>query len=263
MHSRRELTLAALACLAYGFPVAASASAPGAIHACVQKGSGETRIVSPGRGCRHNERLVVWNVDGPQGPPGPAGAPGAAGPAGPAGPEGPQGPQGPEGPQGPGGGGGGAPARAFAAQLVIDGLNTPSEPSLLYAVSVGVSNTGASGGAGGGGGAGKAAFQDFSLIKPVDVLSPKLMLATAKGVHYTKATIDVFGEDGPGSPTVFTWELSDVFVSSLSFAAGGDVPSDSVSLSYSKVCSIYTGLDSEGKPANVKECWDVKLNKEP
>lgn len=41
------------------------------------------------------------------------------------------------------------------------------------------------------------------------------------------------------------------------------MPSDSVSLSYGKVCSIFTSLDSGGKPANVKECWDLKQNKEP
>jgi len=260
MSSRRELMSgAALLALALGFPVAASAQSDSTIHACVKKFNGDTRIVKPGQACRAFEHLVIWNVNGPQGPQGPTGSPGAAGPAG---AEGPQGPQGPEGPQGPAGtgGGGGTPARKYVAQMVIDGLNTPSEPSLLFAVVVGVSNAG-SGGVGGGGGAGKASFQDFSLIKPIDELSPKLMLATANGRHFVKATIDVFGEDGPSSPPVLTWELNDVFVSSLAFAASGDVPSDSVSLNYSKVCSIFTGLDSSGKPANVKECWDIKQNK--
>lgn len=262
MSLRRKLLGAALLALVPGFPVAASAQSDGTIHACVKRFSGDTRIVKPGQACRGFEHLVIWNVNGPQGPQGPAGSPGAPGPAG---PEGAQGPQGPEGPQGPAGtgGGGGTPARKYVAQMVIDGLNTPSEPSLLFAVVVGVSNTVGVGGAGGGGGQGKASFQDFSVIKPIDELSPKLMLATANGRHFVKATIDVFGEEGPSSPPVLTWELNDVFVSSLAFAASGDVPSDSVSLSYSKVCSIFTGLDSSGQPANVKECWDIKQNKAP
>lgn len=264
MNTRRTLRVALVGVAALA-AAAAPAFAADTIHACVKKLSGDTRIVKPGQGCRPFEQLVIWNVAGPQGPAGPAGPQGIAGPQGLQGVEGPQGPQGPEGPQGPGGGGGGGTtARKFAAQLVIEGLNTPSEPSMLWALTVGVSNSlSGGGGSGGGGGAGKASFQDFSLTKPVDELSPKLMLATAKGVHYVKATIDVFGEDGPGSAAVFTWELNDVFVSSLSFAASGDVPSDSVSLSYSKVCSIYTGLDGSGKPTSVKECWDLKLNKEP
>ena len=49
-------------------------------------------------------------------------------------------------------------------------------------------------------------------------------------------------------------------MASLSFSAG-DVPSDSVSLLYGKVCSIFEGTDSGGKPVEVKECWDVEQNK--
>ena len=180
---------------------------------------------------------------------------------------GPEGAPGPAGPAGPGCGdcsgcGGTTPPKKYVGQLVIDGLNTPTEPSLLFAVRVGVKNSGASG-TGGGGGAGKAEFEDFGVLKPVDELSPKLMLATANGKHFTKGTIEIFGDDGPGGAPILTWELTDVLVSALDFSASGDAPSDSVTLSFSKVCSIYTGLDSGGKPANVKECWDIKQNKEP
>jgi type VI secretion system secreted protein Hcp len=259
MSTRRTLTQGAFSfLLAAGAPVAAFAGAPTSetIHACVQRFSGDTRIIPPGKSCRHNERLEIWNIAGPQGPAGPSGAPGGAGPAGPAGPEGPQGPQGPEGPQGPGGGSG--TARKFAAQIVIEELNT--EPAMLFGLSVGVSNSGSQG-TGGGGGAGKATFQDFSIFKPVDAHSPKLMLACATGKHFKKATIEVFSEEGPGSPPFMTWELEEVLVSSLSFSSGGDTPADSITLSYTKVCSIYMGLDSGGKPANVKECYDIKANK--
>src|SRR5262249_32252179 len=74
------------------------------IFACVNNNSGAVRIVAQGAACRTPERLVTWNVVGPQGPPGPAGAlgpPGPQGPAGPAGALGPPGPQGPPGPRGP------------------------------------------------------------------------------------------------------------------------------------------------------------------
>jgi type VI secretion system secreted protein Hcp len=144
---------------------------------------------------------------------------------------------------------------------VIDGLNTVPAP--LYAVSVGVSHSGSSGGGtGGGGAAGKANFQDFAVTKPLDELSPKLMVACATGKHFQKATIEVFGEAGPGSPPILTWELADVLVSSLSFGAGGDTPTDNVTLSFSKVCSIYAGLDSGGKLAEVKECFDLGTGKQ-
>jgi hypothetical protein len=34
-----------------------------------------------------------------------------------------------------------------------------------------------------------------------------------------------------------------------------------LSLNYAKVCSVYTGTDGAGKPANVRECYDLKQAK--
>jgi type VI protein secretion system component Hcp len=256
MSSRPNLALrVALVLLAPGLPLA-SAQAADAIHACVKKFSGDTRIVKPGQACRPSEHLVIWNVTGPQGPSGPQGI------AGPQGPEGPQGPQGPEGPQGPPGtgGGGSTPARKIVGQFVMDGINTPSDPSPLFAVSFAVKQTG-TGAIGGGGGGGKAAFEDVGILKPVNEFSPKLMLATAKGQHSPSALVQLFGYDG--ATIVLTLELTEVLVSAFDFDAAGDVPAESVTLNYAKVCLSYTGQDSSGKPANVRQCWDVKQNKEP
>jgi hypothetical protein len=79
------------------------------VHACVQRKSGQVRVVSAGERCRPNENALEWNVEGPagasgpaapEGPQGPAGATGEPGPAGPAGPQGETGPAGPAGPPG-------------------------------------------------------------------------------------------------------------------------------------------------------------------
>jgi hypothetical protein len=75
------------------------------IFACVNTNSGAVRIVAQGAACRTPERLLTWNVAGPQGPSGPAGPAGALGPPGPQGPAGPAGALGPPGPQGPVGAG--------------------------------------------------------------------------------------------------------------------------------------------------------------
>ena len=260
MSLRRKLLRAVLLAVVPAFSVA-SAHAADTIHACVQKHSGDTRIVKPGQPCRPFEQLVVWNVTGPQGPSGPSGPQGVTGPQGPQGPDGPQGPQGAEGPPGPAGpgGGGGTTARKFVGQIVIEDLNPPSEPSLLFGVHIGVKNTG--GGFGSGGGSGKAVFDDFAVVKPIDALSPQLMVATATGEHFKKATIEIFGPDGPSAAPILTWELSDVLISGVEFSASGDEPSDTVTLSYAKVCSIFDGLDALGKPVHVKECYDLKTGK--
>jgi type VI protein secretion system component Hcp len=268
MRSRRSITPSvALLLLAPAFAASPSQAAD-TIHACVKRFSGDTRIVRPGQSCRIGEQLVVWNVAGPQGPAGPAGPQGSAGPQGPQGVDGTQGPAGPAGPEGPpgppGSGGGGTPAaRRPVGQLTIDGLSSPNEPSPVFAVRIGVKNTGdPGGGTGGGSGAGRADFEEFAVQKPIDALSPRLMLATAEGRHFMKATIEIFGEEGAAGPPILTWELTDVLVSSFDFSAAGDAPADSVSLSYAKVCSIFEGQDSSGKPLPpVKECWDLKNNK--
>ncbi len=263
MHERPKLSLRVALFLL--LPASGFAATPprafNLIHACVKNGSGDTRIVHPGDACHRSEHLVVWNVAGPQGPggpPGPQGIPGAQGLQGVDGPQGPQGPEGPQGPAGPAGGGGGATAAPrIVGRLVVDGLNT--DASLLFSVRVGVKVLGDLT-TGGGGGTGKPVFEDFGLLKPIDALSPKLLLATAEGRHFTKATIEIFGAEGPSAAPALTWELQDVFISGFDFSAS-DTPSDAITLAYDKVCSSFEGQDSAGKPVTVKECYDVKASK--
>lgn len=227
----------------------AGAASSDIIHACVHKRTGDTRIVRSGEACRPSESLVVWNVAGPQGPVGPAGPDGPPGPAGPMGPEGPAGPPG-------AGGGSGASGRQVVGQLVIEGLNDTSAPSPVYSVGISVTNAGDPTG-GGGGGAGKALFGPVDVLKPIDALSPKLMLATATGKHYAKATIEIFGEAGGAAPPILSWELTDVLVSAFGFGTSGDQPCDTLSLSFRKICSVFEGVDDQGKPLpRVEECFD-------
>ena len=265
MSLRSWFPVVALAAVATPVSSAEAASPSDLIHACVQRGSGHARIVRPGHACRPSEQLVVWNVSGPQGPSGPAGPTGAQGLQGAEGPQGPMGPEGPQGPPGPagGGGGGGTPAKQVVGQMVIAGLNDPADPSSVFSVSIGVTNSSSASG-GGAGGAGKAEFGPFAVLKPIDGLSPKLMLAAANGKHYPKATIEIFGAGGSGTPPILTWELSDVLVSTFTFQTnGGGELCDAISFSYAKVCSIFEGVNDQGKPTGkVEECWDLKLNKD-
>lgn len=69
--------VAALLLVFGGFAVAGPESA-GIIHACVDRKTGDVRIL-PGRGCGRWEESVIWNVRGPRGPQGPPGASGLTG----------------------------------------------------------------------------------------------------------------------------------------------------------------------------------------
>src|SRR6185295_10001037 len=80
--------------------VAASENPTPTIHACVQRDSGQVRVVSANEQCRRAETALEWNNEGPAGsagPAGPAGTPGDGGPAGPKGDSGPAGPAGADG----------------------------------------------------------------------------------------------------------------------------------------------------------------------
>jgi len=101
-----------------------SAATGNTIHACARVHDGRLRSVDANARCRHNERGLEWNVQGPPGPPGPAGADGAPGPPGPAGaagapgPPGPAGADGAQGPPGPQG----SPGTGLTSLEGLDGL---------------------------------------------------------------------------------------------------------------------------------------------
>jgi hypothetical protein len=86
-----------------------ASDASGVIHACVQKKSGDVRMVGTSRSCRRDEVAIEWmqwgarGPAGPTGPMGPTGPTGAMGPMGPTGAMGPTGPAGAIGPTGPAG----------------------------------------------------------------------------------------------------------------------------------------------------------------
>ena len=68
--------------------VAASESPSPTIHACVQRDSGQVRIIAANERCRRSESALDWNAEGPAGPSGAAGGNGPAGPKGDPGPKG-------------------------------------------------------------------------------------------------------------------------------------------------------------------------------
>ena len=86
-----------------GAAVTAQSDDTTVLNACVQKNSGNMRLVDSSDDCRKNENIVSWNVQGSAGPDGPQGEPGQEGPKGDPGEPGSQGPEGPQGEPGPAG----------------------------------------------------------------------------------------------------------------------------------------------------------------
>jgi type VI secretion system secreted protein Hcp len=116
---------------------------------------------------------------------------------------------------------------------------------------------------GGGGGAGKVSMQDFHFVMKANKATPKLMLACANGQHIKEGTLTARKAGGKQEPYMSV-KLSDVLVSS--YQTGGSdgdvVPTDQVSLNFSKIEMEYKEQKADGSMASpIHAGWDVKANK--
>jgi type VI secretion system secreted protein Hcp len=150
--------------------------------------------------------------------------------------------------------------------LEIDGIKGESKDKFhpgaieVSSFSWGVSNAG-SGGSGGGGGAGKASFQDLHFTTKVHKASPLLMLRCAAGKHIPSAILTC-RKAGDKPFEYLKIKLEDVLISSYQTGgAGGDVPTDQVSLNFTKITYSYYPESATGAPGvPVTTSWDIKRN---
>jgi type VI secretion system secreted protein Hcp len=139
---------------------------------------------------------------------------------------------------------------------------------------------------GGGGGAGKVSFQDFHFVARFNKASPKLLLATATGEHFKKATLTV-RKSGREQVDFLTWTLNDCIVAS--YQTGGNrtpvlesvknveepspevtavrnaaagAPVDEFSLNFAKIEVSYRPQSADGAlESPVTAGWDLATNK--
>jgi type VI secretion system secreted protein Hcp len=135
----------------------------------------------------------------------------------------------------------------------------------VSAVAFGASQTGIRE-AGGKASARRSSLTPFSITKKVDKASPKLFLACATGQHIQSAVLTFRDVEAGTAPYEYlTITLTDVLISSYQLGgnAGGDLPLESISISYSKIEYKYVGRQPNGQllpPVIVT--FDVLKNKE-
>lgn len=130
----------------------------------------------------------------------------------------------------------------------------------IQSFSWGVSQQTTHGGGGGGGSAGKASFQDISFMKRIDKSSPILFQSVPEGRRYPSAIL-VGEKDGFPYMRI---KFYDVLISSYQQTGdqGSTVPTDKVSMSYSKIEYEYTPQSANGAAGStVKGSWNLKENK--
>src|SRR2546421_7935604 len=117
---------------------------------------------------------------------------------------------------------------------------------------------------GGGGGAGKVSMQDFHFTMGMNTASPALFLACATGQHIPKAVLTC-RKAGKDQQEFLKYTMSDLLVSSYQTGGsghGGVVPTDQISLNYSKIEFEYKDQKADGSLGSpTKAGWNLKENK--
>ena len=118
---------------------------------------------------------------------------------------------------------------------------------------------------GGGGGSGKVAMQDFHFVMKTNKSSPKLLLACANGDHIGEAQL-VCRKAGKEQQEFLKYTFTDLLVSSYQTggsSSGDEIPTDQISLNYSKVEYEYREQQADGTlKGPVKAGYDLKLMKQ-
>jgi len=115
--------------------------------------------------------------------------------------------------------------------------------------------------AGGGGGAGKVSMQDFHFVQKINKASPKLITACASGEHIGDAVMTC-RKAGKDQQDFFVIKFYDLLVSSYQTGGsthGDEIPTDQVSLNYSKIEIEYKEQNPDGTlkgPVSAK--YDLK-----
>ena len=141
--------------------------------------------------------------------------------------------------------------------------------SELRSFSLGVTNNVHIGSATSGGDQGKASFQDFTIQKLVDSMSPKIFRALATGVHFKTASLVVRkaggGGTGESQPVFLQFDFKIVYAASQNWSgsAGDDSPFENVTFKLGLVQVTYTPPGTKGAPGTpIIQAWDQLHNRD-
>ena len=153
--------------------------------------------------------------------------------------------------------------------LKLDGIDGESQKDghtkeiEIFSYSHGASNP-SSVMSGTGSGAGKVDLSSINLQKQVDTASPKLFQFCCNGKHIATGKITVREAGGEKPVEYLTYDLTEVFIDSISWggAAGGGKPSESVSMSFKKIVQTYLPQQADGTPGTkMVGGWDTAAGK--
>src|SRR5690242_12027422 len=88
-------------------------------------------------------------------------------------------------------------------------------------------------------------ISEVTVTKVMDTSSNKLFTDAVAGDFSTKVTIKFTTTTKNSVKEFLSYELTDCGISGFSTSSGGDAPSESLSLNFTKIQIAYTGLDAK------------------
>jgi type VI secretion system secreted protein Hcp len=130
--------------------------------------------------------------------------------------------------------------------------------SIQFGVGRGISSVGG----GGDRETSNPSFSEVTLTKSMDVASTELFMQAVAGKSLGKAEIHFIqtGGDKVKVQVYLTIELEDVLVSSYSMSSGGERPSESFSLNFTKISYNYDKFDGAVVTKGTPQKWDLEKN---
>lgn len=109
--------------------------------------------------------------------------------------------------------------------------------------------------------ASEPSISEVVLTKMMDTSSVKLFTEACTGKTGKEVTIDLVTTGSPGQ-LYMQYTLTDVLVSGYSLSSGGDRPSESISLSFTKIETKYIPYDSKNEPMTaITASYDLSTTK--
>ena len=96
-------------------------------------------------------------------------------------------------------------------------------------------------------------ISEIVVTKPMDIASNKLFQDASGGDLSSEVTLKFTATTKDTVTTFLTYKLTDTGLSGYSVSSGGDNPSESLSLNFTKIMITYSGLDpkTQGSPDTV------------
>jgi type VI secretion system secreted protein Hcp len=106
-------------------------------------------------------------------------------------------------------------------------------------------------------------FSEVTFTKSTDIASGDLYYQAVQGKSLGKAPVHFVQTGGTDtSPVYLTVERTDASVSSYSASSGGERPSESFSLNFTKIMYKYDAFTGDTIVTGTEKKWDVMANKQ-